>query len=239
MALWSEISESTLYADDACEVVWADSSEECHARSQDVTDKLSEWFTCAGLSLNPKKSEYIPFNYDPGPISVDGTKVEPKKNFKFLGCYIQADLGWKTQVNETVKKIRRGAARIRLEGRNVGQKERKILYYAWVHSHVMCNAGAYLSLLGVNQMQEIQTVANTGIRAVCRLPKHGQAPMTSIRDQLKIPSIETVCRRIKWLEAWKRKPSTEDLMGPMTRGRALRNVPIPDLRGWNGKRIQR
>ena len=120
----------------------------------------------------------------------------------------------------------------------MGQKERKILYYAWVHSHVMCNAGAYLPLLGVNQMQDIQTAANAGIRAICRLPKRGQAPMTSIRDQLKIPSVDTVCRRVKWLEAWKRKPTTEDLTGPTTRGRALGNVPIPDLQGWNGKRVQ-
>ena len=86
MAMWSKISESTLSADDASEVVWADTSDECHARSQEVADKLSEWYRCAGLSLNPKKSEYIPFNYDPGPISVDGTQVEPKKSFKFLGC---------------------------------------------------------------------------------------------------------------------------------------------------------
>ena len=58
MPLWSEISESTLYADDTCEVVWGDSSSECHDRAQEVADKLSEWFTCVGLSLNPKKSEY-------------------------------------------------------------------------------------------------------------------------------------------------------------------------------------
>ena len=52
----------TLYADDTCEVVWGDSSSECHDRAQEVADKLSEWFTCVGLSLNPKKSEYIPMN---------------------------------------------------------------------------------------------------------------------------------------------------------------------------------
>jgi len=102
----------------------------------------------------------------------------------------------------------------------------------------MSNAEAYLPLLKDNQNHEIQTAANAGIRAVCRLPKHGQAPMSLIRDQLKIPSVETVCLRVRWAEAWKRKSSTGNLTGPMTRGRAAGNVPIPDLRGWNGKRIE-
>ena len=157
------------------------------APSQEAADNLSDWYQCSGLSLNPKKAEYIPFNYDPGPLSVGGTQVVPKKSFKFLGCYIQADLNWNRQVNETVKKMRRSAARIRVEGRNVGIRERKELYYAWVHSHVMCNAGAYLPLLGSNQMNDLQTAANAGIRAICRLPKRGQVPMTSIREQLRIP----------------------------------------------------
>ena len=102
----------------------------------------------------------------------------------------------------------------------------------------MSNAGAYLPLLGANHKQEIQTAANAGIRAICRLPKRGQAPMSSIREQLRIPSIENVCTRIRWAEAWKRKPPMDERTGPTTRGRAAGNVPVPDLRGWNGKRIQ-
>ena len=227
-----------LYADDACEVVWADTPLECHARSQEVADNISEWYKCSGLSLNPKKSEYIPFNYDHGAISVDGTQVEPKKAFKFLGCHIQADLNWNTQVKETVNKMRKSAARIRIEGRNAGIRERKVLYYAWVHSHIMCNAGAYLPLLGSNQMHDLQTAANAGIRAICRLPKHGQVPMTSIREKLQIPSVETVRNRVMWVEAWKRKPPAIFQSGPTTRGQSAGNVLTPDLRGWNGKRIQ-
>ena len=120
----------------------------------------------------------------------------------------------------------------------MGIRERKSLYYAWVHSHVMCNPGAYLPLLGVNQLQELQTAANAGIRAVCRLPKRGQAPLTSMREQLGIPSIEATCLRVRWAEAWKRKPPTDAQDGPMTRGRLAGNIPVPDLRGMNGKRIQ-
>jgi len=104
----------------------------------------------------------------------------------------------------------------------------------------MCNAGAYLPLLGTNHKQELQTAANAGIRAICRLPKRGQVPVSSIREQLKIPSVETACLRVRWSEAWKRKPTTctMDQAGPTTRGRAAGNVPTPDLRGWNGKRIE-
>ena len=118
-------------------------------------------------------------------------------------------------------------------------QDRKVLYYAWVHSHLMCNAGAYLPLLGSNQLHDLQTAANAGIRAICRLIKRGHVPMSSIREQLKIPSVETVCRRVRWTEAWKRKPPlSEAQSGPTTRGRSAGNIPTPDLRGWNGKRVQ-
>jgi len=151
---------------------------------------------------------------------------------------VQADLGWNLQVQQVQNKMRRDAARIRTEGRNVGTRARKTLYYAWVQSHLMCNSGAYLPLLSQNQMRDLQTAANAGVRAVCRLPKKGQAPLSSLREQLKIPSIEDLRRRVLWTEAWKRRPKIAIVEGPTTRGRAAGNVPVPDMRGWNGKRIQ-
>jgi len=102
----------------------------------------------------------------------------------------------------------------------------------------MCNAGAYLPLIGTNQMHNLQTAANAGIRAICHLPKRGHVPISSLREKLKIPSVETVCRRVRWIEAWKRKPPAEAQSGPTTRGRSSGNVITPDLRGWNGKMIK-
>ena len=144
--------------------------------------------------------------------------MQPKKSFKFLGCHIQADLGWKTQVQEVMNKMRRGPARIRVEGRNVRTHDRKTFYYAWVQSHLMCNAGAYIPLLRQNQKNDLQTAANAGVRAVCRLPKRGQAPMSSLRERMKIPSVEDIRRRVIWTEAWKRKPKLSYEEGPTTRG---------------------
>jgi len=102
----------------------------------------------------------------------------------------------------------------------------------------MCNAGAYIPLLNQNQIQDVQTAANAGVRAVCRLPRRGQAPISLLREKLKIPSVEELRRRILWTEAWKRRPKSATEEGPSTRGRTAGNVPVPDLRGWNGKRIE-
>ena len=102
----------------------------------------------------------------------------------------------------------------------------------------MRNAGAYIPLLEQNQMHDLQTAANARIRAVCRLPKRGQAPMT-LREQLGIPSVELIrCRVLFWTEAWKKKPTHAHEEGPTTRGRSAGNVPVRDLRGWIGKKFR-
>ena len=101
---------------------------------------LSHWLRSNKIALNEGKSEYIifkdpqkPIHYDIR-ISVNGTKLLPSTCIKYLGVLIDSDLSWKSQINGTVIKLKRGAlAKLR---HFVPLNVLLLVYFAIFHSHL-------------------------------------------------------------------------------------------------------
>ena len=206
LPLWNEGSESVVYADDDVELVIGETNEECQMLAQEAADKVTEWYTLVGLSINAKKSEVVGFGFNPDPVCVAGVSVQPSNTIKFLGCKIQKDLKWNDQVIDLCNQIRQAAGRIRFEGRHMTSTERRIMYNGWIGGRLLSNATAYLPLLSGRQKHEIQTACNSGVRAVAGLPRWGHFPLTETRKLHGIDSVEKTCQILTLHEGWKLQP---------------------------------
>ena len=84
--MWNRDSESVVYADDDIEIVVGHTKEECQRNAQLAADRIYDWYSAVGLSINEKKSEVMGIGFNPEPITVGSIVVQPSKSMKFLGC---------------------------------------------------------------------------------------------------------------------------------------------------------
>ena len=166
--------------------------------------------------------------------------IKQLTTIKFLGVKINNNQGLKSHVKHVVDKIRYSAANIRRQSTGTNLKERLILYNAWIKGMVMSNGLAYLPCLNSEQLNEIQTAMNSGIRAVLRKPKYGYIPITSFREKLKLETVEAIRDKIVGVEAWKRRNKLMEQQldgGMVTRSRKNLKLIAPDQRGWRGRKV--
>ena len=85
------------------------------------------------------------------------------------------------------------------------------------------------------QLSEIQCALNSGIRAIFNIPKFGYAPLSELRNKLRLPSIHNIRDKILMMHAWRiRDQFSIKTEGPTTRSRAKGNLPQPDQKGILG-----
>ena len=232
------------YADDGGHVVADPTEKGCIEKAELVCKRMAAWYDKVGLTMNARKTEVVCFgfgrNFDGG-VSVKGELIKPSTTIKFLGVKIDNDLGMKSQVKHVADKLRYSAANIRKQSTGTNLKERIILYNAWIKGTVMSNGLAYLPCLNNDQLKEIQTAMNSGIRAILRKPKYGYFPISTFRASLKLETIEAIRDKIMGFEAWKQREKFMKLQsnggGMETRARKKLNLIAPDQRGWRGKKV--
>ena len=134
--------------------------------------------------------------------------------------------------------MRSAAGRLHSVGRNLLIDDRRTLFNGWIRSIPMCNGLAFLPHLCESQLQQLTSAYNSGIRAIHGLPKKGYAPISDLCKRLKLPNLHQIKESILLLEAWKSCTAFSIKMeGPVTRGRANLNVPLPDKKGICGKML--
>ena len=236
------LSTSMTYADDGGHVVADLTSEGCQEKAELVCDRMALWYDKVGLTMNAKKTEVMCFGFDRDfrGITVKDVLIKPSTTIKFLGVKIDCDLGSKSQAKHVADKVRYAAANIRKQSTGTNLKERVILYNGWIKGVVMSNGLAYLPCLNNDQLIEIQTAMNAGIRAVLRKPKYGHIPITSYREKLGMESVEAIRDKIVAFEAWKQRETfleRQSTEGIKTRARKNLKLAAPDQRGWLGKKV--
>jgi len=233
--LWSIISEYFGYADDGMDVIAADSIVECNKKIQQVADLRAAWFDAAGLPINTAKTELMGIGFTPVPISINAAQICPSMSIKFLGCTIQSNLKWNEHITSICKKVRFAASRIRNEGKYFSIGDKTTLYNGWILGLVHSNGLAYLPCATKEQLSEIQCALNSGIRAIFNIPKFGYAPLSELRNKLRLPSIHNIRDKILMMHAWRiRDQFSIKTEGPTTRSRAKGNLPQPDQKGILG-----
>ena len=238
-ALWTTLSFLIQYADDGGDIISGDSDIELNKNIRATALARTNWFNLAGLSLNASKSELIGFfGSRPEPLEIEGHTIQPSTSIKFLGLTIQSDLKFQDHVDDISSKMRSAAGRLRSVGRNLLIDDRRTLFNGWIRSIPMCNGLAFLPHLCESQLQQLTAAYNSGIRAIHGLPKKGYAPISDLCKRLKLPNVHQIKESILLLAAWKSRTAFSIKMeGPVTRGRANLNVPLPDKKGICGKML--
>ena len=238
---WCVASFFVSFADDGMDVISGLTQADCENNAKIILKERMEWFDAAGLSINLEKTEFMGIGFTPKPITIDGLTINAKSSLKFLGLTLQSDLGWDSTVEDMCNRIRRSAYKIRTEGRLFDIWDRKILFGGWILGSLYANAIAYLPLLTVTQRQKMQVAMNAGVRAVVNMPHYGQANLSSIREKLKIPSIDQITEKVILSASWKNRfqyrSQKNDMSGPKTRARSKGNIPQPKQTGLHGKMI--
>ena len=214
--------------------------EECNSKLQSVALELSRWYDLVGLSLNVKKSEVMGFGFTPKIISINNESIKPSTSIKFLGLTIQSDLKWNAHVDYICNKLRASAGRIRFEGRHFTVKDRKTLYFAWTQGSLLSNGLAFLPRLNSGQELKLQVACNSAIRAILRLPRYGYLPLSSLRQQLRIPSVEELSNKLILEAAWKKNylaVTNRNLPGATTRARSNLEMIHPNQNGHRSHMI--
>ena len=162
-------------------------------------------------------------------------------HFKFLGLTIEQSLGQDLQGKSISGKIRAAAAKIRADGTNFKITDRRRLYMGWVQGVLCSNSAAYLPLLNVTQIQELQTACNSAIRSVIKMPrKSTDISITDIRKRLNIMSVQDLADKPIYMQAWKDRAiinTKSNKGGPLTRSQARGDILQPDQRGILGKMV--
>ena len=110
----------------------------------------------------------------------------------------------------------------------------------WVQGTLCSNATAYLPVINNQQLESIQTACNAAIRSVARLPrKSADISITSVRNHLKLMSVEDIAEKQILMYAWKNRNNFQnvDTLGPTTRARSQGNIPHPVQKGIAGKMV--
>ena len=206
-----ELADSTTvrYSDDYQIVVSGPNNELLKKRIIATIIEKEARINTSGMTLEPKKTEFIQMNSQIQQIEIAGIPITIKNDTKFLGMSIQKNLGVGIQLQHVCAKIRQAAGRTR-SYRNVPSAMKLPLYYAWAQSQVTFNGAAFLPFLSANQKKKLQRSCNQAIRAVVGTkarPKTGEMIIsaTFLRRKLKISSIETLERIAIAKRTWKNR----------------------------------
>lgn len=131
------------FADDTAVLYTSESWGELKIKMEKDLKKIKRSFDYNLLTINYKKSHYLPFtsytNYLPnmGPLLIDiNAKILEAESIKYLGIIIDRHLRWNLQIQNLVKKIRYLLPRFKYLKNFLSQSELKILYYSLVQSHL-------------------------------------------------------------------------------------------------------
>ena len=236
---WILVSFFVGFADDGIDVVSGKTIEECEFNAKLVLESRIDWYNSAGLALNPEKTVFMGIGFEPNPLIISGTVINPSQSLKFLGITIQSTLSWDMTIDNLCNRFRYAASRIRSEGKYFDCWDKKKLYNGWILGPLHASAIAFLPSINSLQKQKLQVAMNAGIRAVANLPHYGYHNLSEIRSQLKIQNIDVITEKIILCAAWKRRNDFNEmntsLNGPSTRTRAKGNIPHPKQKGPLGK----
>jgi hypothetical protein len=238
---WTQ-SLSTLYgyADDGGDVISASSKAECNRKIREVMAARLKWYSLSGMAINISKTTLMGVGFQPDPLVIDNTVIEPVSSLTFLGMTLQSNFSLDIHVKSVCTKIRQAAANIRVEGRNFCTSDRKLLYMGWVQGVLCSNGPAYLPLLTLDQLDSLQTACNSAIRSVANLPRKSvDISISSVRQTLKIQSVSALANKLITMHAWKNRKilMPKETAGPNTRSRSRGNIPQPIQKGVLGKMI--
>ena len=105
--------------------------------------QISDWLKANKLSLDIKKTHYMPFSGGKRPptdlnIEIDNQKIAPVFRTKFLGVVVDSKLYWKEHISYITWKIARGIEVITKARKYLNKDSLLILYYSFIYPYLIC-----------------------------------------------------------------------------------------------------
>ena len=129
-----------LFADDTAIIVKGDSYEDIQSKINHLIPKLTSWFSCNRLSLNPAKScfqLYSPFaSQNSIDIVINNTQIKRCSSFKYLGIIFDENLKWQSHINLISGKISRITGMMARMRHFLSSKELLLLYNTLILPHL-------------------------------------------------------------------------------------------------------
>ena len=103
---------------------------------------LYSWLVANKISLNAGKTEYIIFKHPRKAmdynvkLKINGTKLYPSNQIKYLGVWLDRDLNWHYQINAIALKLKKANGALTKLRHYVPPKTLKLVYYAIFDSHL-------------------------------------------------------------------------------------------------------
>ena len=133
-----------LYADDANIIITGHTMDEIEIKLKNFIRKLNIWVNSNSLKLNIGKTKYMIFsNLSKRDINfeINGTKIERKREERFLGVIIDEKLAWTAHKLALTRKLSANCG-VLFRARHILNKDTlKTLYYSFIQSHLIycCN----------------------------------------------------------------------------------------------------
>lgn len=133
------------YADDTALVVTGSTREELETNSEQVLSQFDEWCRVNKLTINYSKTKCVEFRLrveqgaDPCRFPFGGEIIETVQQVKYLGTWIDSQLNWSKDIDETVKKLNSAFYVIRNLKRYLNPRSLITVYYGIVQSHLTYN----------------------------------------------------------------------------------------------------
>jgi len=99
-----------LFADDTSGIVKSHTPKDFQTNMVEEFDNANKWFKVNSLSINVKKSHYIPFKTKNKPtldinIVCDNKSITPATDIKYLGIYLQDSINWSCHIEYITPKL--------------------------------------------------------------------------------------------------------------------------------------
>ena len=99
-----------LFADDTSIIVKSHTPKDFQTNMVEAFDSANKWFKVNSLSINVKKTHYIPFKTKNKPtldinIVCDNKSITPATDIKFLGIYLQDSTNWSCHIEYIIPKL--------------------------------------------------------------------------------------------------------------------------------------
>ena len=134
------------FADDTTIITTGATLEEAAVKMNASLNKVTKWFLCNKLNLNPSKTRCIIFNSNTNStdlIRIENETLErvwdngQEKSFKLVGIHIDENLKWQHHIKRIANKIAGATYGLNKVSTELSNDNKKLLYSGLIHSHLV------------------------------------------------------------------------------------------------------
>lgn len=159
-----------LFADDSNVFVVEKRAEVLKEKMKEVMANMCKWFTANKLTINMNKTAYSIFTRPNtkvpallNNIKMSDTTIQRVKEARYLGITLDDKLNWKTHIQQLANSLNKTNQAFKILKNYVGDKEKKMLYYAYTYSKIQYGIEVY-SQANKKDMKKIQVKQNRALK---------------------------------------------------------------------------